>query len=338
MKISVALCTYNGARFILEQLESIATQTRLPDEVIVCDDCSSDGTLEMVAQFATTAPFKLQYSSNPSRLGVTRNFGRAISLCTGDVVFLCDQDDVWLPQKVATMAVPFLANEKIGLVFSNAYITDSRLNRLGYTVWDTFRFDKKSQQIIKGDGALALLIRRNVITGATAAFRMTLRDKVLPIPDALIHDAWIAIVAAAASQIEPVDVPLILYRQHEKNVIGGRRQNFLEKIAQARQIEPESFDAEILQASELFRPEIYRQLQAMTASMAAPKILHEIQNKIKHLNARKAVFYCGLLSRIRIVIGELVALRYHRYSRGWESVFTDLMLRKRRSIQPHKAV
>ena len=324
MKISVALCTYNGARFIREQMESIAAQTRLPDEVIVCDDGSSDGTLDIVAQFAISAPFKLEYSKNPSRLGVTKNFERAISLCTGDIVFLCDQDDVWLPQKIATMMSTFLASEKIGLVFSNAILTDTRLNRLGYTLWDTFRFDKKGQQALKGEGAISCLIRSNVVTGSAAAFRMKLRNKLLPFPDVLTHDAWLAIVAATTSQIEPVDIPLILYRQHEKNVVGVRRLNILGRIFRARQTPPDSLDLEMAQNSEL-----YRQLQAMTASKVTTKNLHEIQDKIRHLNARKAVFYCNFAGRIRIVFNELIALRYHRYSRGWLSVFTDLMLRQR---------
>jgi len=324
MKISVALCTYNGARFIREQLESIASQTSLPDEVIVCDDGSNDGTHDIVAQFAIDAPFKLEYSKNPSRLGVAKNFERAISLCTGDIVFLCDQDDVWLPQKIATMLPPFLADEKIGLVFSNAFLTDSRLNRLGYTLWDTFRFDKKGQLALKGDDAISFLVRSNVVTGSAAAFRMSLRNKLLPFPNVLTHDAWLAIVAATTSQIEPVDVPLILYRQHEKNVVGVRRLNFLKRISRARQTPPDSLDVEIAQTFEL-----YRQLQAMKAAKVTAKNLHEIQDKIRHLNARKAVFYCNIAGRIRIVLGELVALRYHRYSRGWPSAFTDLLLRQK---------
>ena len=324
MKISVALCTYNGARFIREQLESIAFQTKLPDEVIVCDDGSSDGTPDIVAQFAMKAPFKLEYSKNPSRLGVSKNFERAISLCTGDIVFLCDQDDVWMPLKIATMVPPFLANEKVGLVFSNAMLTDSRLNPLGHTVWDTFRFDKRCQQALKGDKAISFLIRSNVVTGATAAFRMTLRNKLLPFPELLTHDAWLAIIAAATSQIEPIDLPLIMYRQHEKNVTGVRRMNLLERIVRARQTPPDSLDVEIAQTSEL-----YRQLQAMTASKVTAKNLQEIQDKIQHLNARRAVFNCNFAGRISIVLRELITLRYHRFSRGWASIFADLFLRKR---------
>lgn len=325
MKISVALCTYNGARFILEQLQSIASQTLLPDEVIISDDGSSDGTIEIVEQFSTRAPFKLQFFKNSSRLGVTKNFERAISLCSGDIVFLCDQDDVWLPQKIATMVPLFLANEKVGLVFSNAFITDSQLNRLGHTVWDTFRLDKKGQMTLRSDRATSFLIRRNVITGATAAFRLTLRDKVLPIPDAWMHDEWIAIIASTISHIEPVDMPLIMYRQHDKNVIGGRRLNLLEKISLARKTLPDSVDAEILRYSEL-----YRQLHATTDSKVTLDDLYEIQNKIKHLNARKTVFYCNFGDRFRVVIRELVTLGYHRYSRGWSSVLTDLILRNNR--------
>ena len=330
MKISVALCTYNGGSYILEQLQSIASQTRLPDEIIVSDDRSSDDTQEIVLQFAATAPFKLQFSTNLSRIGVTKNFEHAISLCSGDVIFLCDQDDVWLPQKIAEMMQPFMANDNVGLVFSNAYITDTKLNQLGYTVWDTFRFDKIRQRAIRSDEAVSILIRRNIVTGATAAFRSTLKNVILPIPGKWMHDAWIAFIAAATSRIEFIDTPLILYRQHERNVIGGRRLNTFEMVATASQTTPASFDNEISQISELLRPEILQRLQAKMDIKVIARISREMQHKILHLNARRAVFNCNYLSRIPIVIRELVTLNYHRYSRGWSSAITDLVLRSNR--------
>src|SRR5579862_5382051 len=99
MRVSIALCTFNGEQFLGEQLASLARQTRLPDELIVCDDGSQDGMLPLVERFARRVQFPVQLSINSRRLGVTANFARAISECTGDLICPCDQDDVWEPEK-----------------------------------------------------------------------------------------------------------------------------------------------------------------------------------------------------------------------------------------------
>ena len=99
-RFSVAMCTYNGARFVAEQLESVAAQTRPPSELVVCDDRSTDGTARLVEQFAARAPFPVRLFVNERNLGSTANFGRAVTLAEGDLVALCDQDDVWRPEKL----------------------------------------------------------------------------------------------------------------------------------------------------------------------------------------------------------------------------------------------
>src|ERR687885_1327551 len=101
MKVSVAMCTYNGAAFLREQLQSLAAQARTPDELVVCDDASADATVRVVREFAAAAPFPVRLTVNERNLGSTKNFERAISLCAGDLVALSDQDDLWLPAKLA---------------------------------------------------------------------------------------------------------------------------------------------------------------------------------------------------------------------------------------------
>src|SRR5437588_7313199 len=106
-RISIAMCTYNGARFLREQLDSFAAQSRLPDEVVICDDGSTDGTADIVRTFASGAPFPVHFHVNEPRLGITRNFERAAGLCTGSIIFFSDQDDVWLPDKLDRFAEAF---------------------------------------------------------------------------------------------------------------------------------------------------------------------------------------------------------------------------------------
>src|SRR6266436_7212118 len=116
-RISVAMCTYNGARFLPRQLESIATQTRLPDELVVCDDGSSDESVAIVRWFANSAPFTVRLEINERNLGSTKNFGKAIGLCEGDIIALADQDDVWKPLKLAVLETALKNYLEAGYVF-----------------------------------------------------------------------------------------------------------------------------------------------------------------------------------------------------------------------------
>jgi len=107
-KVSVAMCTYNGQRFLHQQLQSLLDQTVRPDELVVCDDGSSDDSLMVVEAFAVSAPFFVRVIRNSQNLGYIRNFEQAISRCTGDLVFLCDQDDVWDRRKIETLRDVFV--------------------------------------------------------------------------------------------------------------------------------------------------------------------------------------------------------------------------------------
>ena len=114
--VSIALCTYNGERFLDAQLTSLAEQSHRPDEVVICDDDSSDGTLGIIQAFADTAPFKVRVFRNSQNLGYVKNFEKAVSLCQGDVIFMCDQDDVWHPEKIEICLGVLDAEQTVGLV------------------------------------------------------------------------------------------------------------------------------------------------------------------------------------------------------------------------------
>jgi glycosyltransferase involved in cell wall biosynthesis len=320
MKISVALCTYNGARFLEEQLRSLSSQTRLPDELIVCDDGSSDETLDIVSSFAERAPFYVSYARNELRLGVTKNFERAITQCTGDVIFLCDQDDFWMPEKISTLMGVFEGDECIGLVFSDAIVTDSQLSPSGYTMWETVKLTPKRQlQMNRGEG-LGILVRRHVVTGATLAFRASLRQHILPIPSRSFHDAWAAAVSAMRSKIVAIKTPLILYRQHDANVIGGIRMTRLAQLMYALQLKPEWFDLEIEQGRSL--RDKMREAGWRTAN---GKHLADLERRIVHLESRRAMYGMALWPRVLLIAREVLAMRYSLFSRGLRSALLDLV-------------
>ena len=138
--ISVALCTYNGERFLAEQLASIASQTRLPDELICCDDGSTDGTVAVLESFAATVPFPVRIVRNERNLGSNENFAQAIFLCQGELIALCDQDDRWLPRRLEVEAQALDAHAEAQLVFSDGEMLGETGERLSSRLWDQFEF------------------------------------------------------------------------------------------------------------------------------------------------------------------------------------------------------
>jgi len=133
-KVSVAMATFNGSRYLSTQLASLAAQEQLPDELVVVDDLSTDNTLEILQDFQATAPFSVKILKNKSNLGHELTFSRALESCSGDIIFLCDQDDEWFPSKIKYMCKVLADNPSIKLVICDAVITDQYLSPTTETV------------------------------------------------------------------------------------------------------------------------------------------------------------------------------------------------------------
>jgi Glycosyl transferase family 2 len=230
-RISVALCTYNGERFLSQQLASIAKQTRLPDELVVCDDRSMDQTVAMVREFAASVSFPVKMVQNSATLGSTRNFEQAMRLCEGDLIALSDQDDIWYPNRLQRSEQEFLAHPQAGLVFSNADLIDEEDRPLGKTLWQRLGFVGRLNRDLLA-GRFLVLAKHRFVTGATVMFRADLRDRFFPIAEGWIHDEWISLIAASLSDLRPIDQPLIRYRIHGSQQVGF--QNKLEQRAQGQ--------------------------------------------------------------------------------------------------------
>lgn len=333
MKFSVAMCTYNGGRFLAEQLESIAGQTRPPDELIVCDDGSRDDTLHIVRKFAAAAPFTVSLTINEKNLGSTKNFERAIDLCSGDLIALCDQDDVWLSEKLARTESLLASRPEVGAVFTDAEMVDANLQPLHQRLWASIGFDGRKQQKVKAGHALRLLIDGNFATGATLVFRAKYRDLVLPIPqiEECIHDAWIVSLISAVAQLDFINQPMMLYRQHPSQQLGidpkdyapiklhGEGVSAREKllIAAARQT---SFAMEIEKCRSL-----RKRLTECGNRYDCRAALAQVERKLVHFETRNNMSR-QKLERLRQVLGELITLRYHSYSRGFRSAAKDLFV------------
>lgn len=201
--ISIAMATYNGERFIAEQLESLAAQTHLPTELVVCDDGSSDGTLAIVEAFAREAPFPVRVIRNEKNLGYIRNFEKALSLCTGEIIFLSDQDDVWFPEKIAHVLAVFTA-EQAGAVLNDQIIADGELRPSGQSKLANIRQAGLSDDVM--------------ITGCCTAINAPLKALCLPFPEnPPAHDIWIGRLAVLLGVRGVLDEPLQLYRRHGDN-------------------------------------------------------------------------------------------------------------------------
>jgi glycosyltransferase involved in cell wall biosynthesis len=223
MKISVAMTTYNGARYLRDQLDSIFAQTRVPDELIVCDDRSTDATPELLREYSARAPFPMRLVFNEQRLGSTKNFEQAIRLCTGDIIALSDQDDVWYPHKLATIERRFEADPDVGVGLSNADLIDDDGAQLRGDLWSRGLLKRKRHQALSGLRRYDLLLGLPVTTGATMAFRSRFKALALPIPTecpTFIHDRWIAVLIAAVARIAIIDEKLLAYRLHRRQQLG----------------------------------------------------------------------------------------------------------------------
>jgi glycosyltransferase involved in cell wall biosynthesis len=338
-KISIALCTYNGARFIIQQLESFFAQTRLPDELVICDDRSSDATVDIIKDFISNLPIPVHLRVNEQNLGSTKNFERAISLCTGDLIFLADQDDVWFPNKLGRFAAEFDKSENVGMVFSNAELVGENLEPLKHNLWD-FSFTAKERRKAKNGKMFEVLLRRNVVTGATMAFRTSFREVFLPIPTNIpntIHDAWIALTIAANAKVVFLEESSIFYRQHaaqqlgidwkdkEKNRSGTkkitRRQRYDESIGSGRK------DVErLVKFSQVakFYPQFQTQAATTLINQLIGSFMEETEERIRHYEARKNLA-SEKSKRLAPIVREVLTGRYNRFSKGLLSAAKDVL-------------
>ena len=208
MSISVALAAYNGGKYITEQIESILPQLGFDDEIIISDDNPSGDTK---AAIEAVNDKRIKYIIGKGR-GVVHNFENALNNCTGDYIYLSDQDDVWLPDKVK--AVQKIFSEGADLVLHNAFITDSALIKSGKTTFEIYNtnisFNKN--------------LIRNSFVGCCMAFKRDVLISALPFPDSIpMHDWWIALNSIKKGyRIELINQPLILWRRHGDNVTSGK--------------------------------------------------------------------------------------------------------------------
>ncbi len=321
MKISIVLCTYNGARFLSEQLESLTNQTRLPDQIVIQDDVSGDDSWRMLQSFAARAAEKdisVDLVRNPVNLGYAKNFETALRRASGDLVFLCDQDDIWHSDKLDLFHSEFERRAELGLLHSDAILIDAHGDDMGHGLFECMELSAHELEQIHSGNAFDALLRRNVVTGATLACRRDVIEAALPIAPGWIHDEWLAMAGALVSRVDCIERPCISYRQHGQNQIGIRRLTWRDKFGGTGLSR-----REFVRGMAIKMESLLERVRAGGFSLSEKRLVC-LQERIRH-GWRRADMPAALSARLPIIIEELKLDGYRKYSSGMRSVVSDIL-------------
>lgn len=229
--ISVAICTYQGERFLKEQLDSLISQTYTPMEIVIRDDHSTDGTWEIIESFQSKFPHLIRSHRNSIRLGLQINFQLAFQDCRGELIAPCDQDDIWHPEKLDLMSNQMYDHL---LIYHDSELIDGSGKKLGKKISDKFRF-------VRGNDSAAFLLF-NCVSGHSLLFKKSLLQDAIPFPPIGYYDHWLAYVASKIGSIDFLGEVLVSFRQHDKNISGyGRKKKYPSRfLASKKRIESEN--------------------------------------------------------------------------------------------------
>jgi glycosyltransferase involved in cell wall biosynthesis len=328
-RISVALCTHNGERYLEAQVRSILAQTVPVHEIVLSDDASSDGGVALVERIVgehgagehgaagRAHPVDLVVLRNPEPLGVTANFEQALRRATGELIALSDQDDVWRRDRLARAIDAFAARPGLQLVASDAQLVDERGRALPSSLFGTLGVTGATLARWAAGGATAELLKRNLLTGATMLVRRELVERAAPFPASWVHDEWLAIVASCSGGAGIVERRLIDYRQHGANQIGVTELGLAGRFG--RLAEP--------------RAERNARLLARAGDLAArlpelvpgdARLAGEVAGKLAHERVRSAL-PVRRRARLAPVLAEWRTGRYGRFGLGAQDVLRDLV-------------
>ena len=315
----MVLCTYNGERFLDAQLDSLLAQTRLPDEVIASDDASSDGTWARLQAFAERAEgrgIEVRLQRNPANLGYVHNFEQGLQAAGGELLFPCDQDDAWHPRRIELCVKAFARDPGLLLLHTDARLVDAAGEPLGRRLFEVLGVTAGELTAMHAGRAAEVLLRRNIVTGATMALRRELLAQALPVAEGWVHDEWLAAVAALVGRVNTLEETTIDYRQHGGNQLGARKRSLGERAdAGARRDYREAMAAKMcalawrVDAGGLQPPDDAREL---------------LRERLRHDRVRTSLPRARW-QRIAPVLGELRAGGYARFGTGLRGALLDLV-------------
>jgi glycosyltransferase involved in cell wall biosynthesis len=305
MKVSIALCTWNGSRFIEPQLRSLLSQERLPDELVLRDDGSTDNTLEIASDILSNAPFHVDIRRNDRNLGSTKNFESALLASSGDVLLPCDQDDVWQPAKIRR-CVETLEATGADLVFHDSRLVEgtrepgSHWSKLSATPALLGKFLTTPCQS-------AILLHQPIVTGCCMAIRKAAFDLTVPFDKNWIHDEWMALaLALRGGRLHPISEMLVDYRVHPVQQVGIANTRLLAKIERILEADKEAYLKEV---------EKLRTLEDFLVSVdSSERSLNPLRGKIEHNLVRSRMGDAREKGRWAAIWREFSSGRYKAYS------------------------
>ena len=320
VKVSVVMCTYNGEKYLRDQLQSILDQTRPPDEIIISDDGSTDSTLKIVEEFASSTggpqPPVWSVETRRTPLGVSGNFASALRKVHGEFIALADQDDVWEPERLEKALAHF--HDGVLLVHSDATLIDASGRPTG-SLMSALRLTSSERRNLLSGRALDALLRRNVVTGATTMIRSSLLEHALPIPEGWVHDEWLALVAAAQGGVVFQEDPVIRYRQHGNNEIGASKTDYEEATRRLREKRSEFFARKRRRNDGIAA--LLDNKPAWLDSVAHSSLAAKVE-----FDQWRSALPSSRVRRLVPVLRRWFAGHYGRYARGFVDVIRDIAL------------
>ena len=327
-KVSVAMCTFNGAKYILHQLRSILGQTYQPTEVVISDDGSTDETLNLVNQITEETSIAIKVINGNKTVGVAKNFDRAISNCCGEIIMISDQDDIWVRDKVEKIVNVFNEFPKCRYVFSDADLVDNNELPIKETLWERINFsNNRLKSFMFGDQVKDLLSGGNFTYGMTMAVRSEDRKLFLPILSEsreLTHDVWIALVLSGLGYSGyALNECLVKYRQHSEQVVGAGSSKY-SVISRIKIVLRPRWQTDFNLSNDLKL--IADRISLISGKSPGQRAAIElILGKSNHVKSRQKVMRSNFIQRLNIVTEEVLSGRYHLYSSGIKSAIFDLI-------------
>lgn len=326
--ISVAMVTYNGNRFVREQLESILAQDPPPDEIVIGDDGSTDDTVAVIRLVAETSAVPVRLIEG-NHLGLRRNVERTLVACGGDVIVLADQDDAWSPGKLRAVRSAFEVDE-VTLWFSDAVLVDDEGRDLGERLWDAVSLPASARAAFERGEAVRRLLYGQSVTGATMAFRASLRDVVLPLPRQLelgehlyLHDGWIAVLASLLGTVLTDPHPYVRYRRHPDQV------TYRQEVEIARSPRGRAPRLVSRSALALERDRVVLVLDRLESTGFAERCRPA---DVATLRGLRELFTARAmrpgLAKWAAITRAMAAGHYTLYARGWRTAAADLIARR----------
>lgn len=227
--VQILLATYNGGKFLREQLDSLFNQTFQDFTILIRDDGSTDNTLQIIEEYQQKYSAKIIIlKDDKQNVGATQNFNLLLEKSSGDYIFFCDQDDVWLNEKMEfslkkIQSLEDKDNRTPCMVYSDMKAIDEEGNIVAESVWQQLRLHPKYFTLNR-------LLAQNIPHGCTMVINKAMRNLAFPIPkDAILHDHWMALLAVTTGKFVAVETPLVLLRNHSENVTR-KKTSFTDKL------------------------------------------------------------------------------------------------------------